>query len=152
MERSGDARVEAKLKVLIRHLVTSFPETSILSRPVGEQYHVFVIVPYEGGPEKSIQVERALLREPSLTVDEFVSRLDGLHLPTVLQECARYDLGPHSWSSSVSGRCWRRTSVMAPEVLFDSRERAQVTMPYGPHPPSALGGGGGDREVWTNSA
>ena len=74
-ERLEDTNVEAKLKVLIRHLVTSFPETSILSREIAGRYHLFIIVPYSGGPEKAIQVDRAVLREPALSEDEFASRI-----------------------------------------------------------------------------
>lgn len=103
MERAEDSNIAAKLKILIRHLVASFPETSILFREIGGRYHLFVIVPYSGGPEKVIQVDQAVLREQALTEDEFASRVDRLHLPTVLQGCARYDLGPHVWSSVGAG-------------------------------------------------
>jgi hypothetical protein len=92
MEHAGDPAVEAKLKALIRYLVTSFPQTSILSRQVGETHQVFVIVPYEGGPEKTIQVDRAMLADRHTTVDEFCILLERLHLPTLLQSCDRYDL------------------------------------------------------------
>ena len=66
MEFPGQARGDAKLKALIRHLLRTFPQTSILSRQVGDTYHVFVIVPYGGGPEKAIQVESALLVDRDL--------------------------------------------------------------------------------------
>ena len=92
MEHARDIAGDAKLKALIRHLVTTFPQTSILSRQVGETYHVFVIVPYEGGPEKTIQVDRALLTDRQTTVDEFCMLLESLHLPTLLQSSERYDL------------------------------------------------------------
>ena len=99
MERAEDPTIAAKLKVLIRYLVTSFPDTSILFREIEGRYHLFVVMPYSGGPEKVIQVDQAVLREPAITEDEFASRVDRLHLPTILQGCARYDLGPDSWSS-----------------------------------------------------
>ena len=92
MEPARDSAVDAKFKALIRHLVTSFPQTSILSRQVGETYHVFVIVPYEGGPEKTIQVDRAMLADRHTTVDEFCILLESLHLPTHFQSSERYDL------------------------------------------------------------
>lgn len=60
-------------------------------------------MPYSGGPEKVIQVNQAVLKEQNLTEDEFASRVDRLHLPTILQGCARYDLGPHSWSLNCAG-------------------------------------------------
>ena len=44
-----DDATEVALKALIRHLVLSFPDTAILSRQVGDRYHVFVIVPYADG-------------------------------------------------------------------------------------------------------
>ncbi len=103
VERAEDTHVATKLKVLVRHLVASFPETSILFREIGGRYHLFVIVPYSGGPEKVIQVDQAVLGDLALTEDEFASRVGRLHLPTILQGCARYDLGPHSWSSVGSG-------------------------------------------------
>ena len=97
MEFPEEASVEAKLKALIRHLVRTFPQTSILSRQVGDTYHVFVIVPYAGGPEKAIQVERALLVEREPSVDEFGALLDRLNLSTVLQGSDRYELSHTSW-------------------------------------------------------
>lgn len=96
MERAADDHVAAKLKVLIRHLVANFPQTSILFREIGGRYYLFVIVPYSGRPEKVIQVDQAVLREHEVTEDEFAWRVNRLHLPTILQGCARYDFGPHS--------------------------------------------------------
>jgi hypothetical protein len=58
-----DGGIELALKTLIRQLILSFPESAILSRQVGYRYHVFVIVPYAGGPENTLQVERAWLVE-----------------------------------------------------------------------------------------
>ena len=49
MEDSPGRETEAALKALIRHLVLSFPKAAILSRQVGDRYHVFVMVPYAGG-------------------------------------------------------------------------------------------------------
>lgn len=103
MEHVEDTNVAGKLKLLAQHLVASFPQASILFREMGVRYHLFVIVPYTGGPEKTIQVDRAVLANSVLTTDEFASRVDRLHLPTVLQGCARYDLGPDVWSSVGAG-------------------------------------------------
>ena len=97
MEIPEEASVEAKLKALIRHLVRTFPQTSILSRQVGDTYHVFVIVPYAGGTEKAIQVERALLVEREPSVDELGALLERLNLSTVLQGSDRYELSHTSW-------------------------------------------------------
>ena len=47
-----DTGMESALKALIRHLVLSFPESAILSRQVGDRYHVFIMVPYGTGPGK----------------------------------------------------------------------------------------------------
>jgi hypothetical protein len=68
------------------------PQTSILSRQVGDTYHVFVIVPYGGGPEKAIQVESALLVEQDSSVEEFGSLRDSLNLSALIQGRERYDL------------------------------------------------------------
>jgi hypothetical protein len=92
MDFPDEARADAKLKVLIRHLVLSFPHATILSRQVEDRYHVFVIAPYEGGPDKAVQVERAVLVERHTTVDEFRVLLESLHLPTLLQSCERFDI------------------------------------------------------------
>ena len=92
MPRGEEWRAEAKLKILIRHLVVSFPQASILSRQVGDRYHVFVMVPYDGGPEKLIQVERSMLADRQTTMQEFRVLLENLHLPTLLQSCERYDI------------------------------------------------------------
>ena len=46
MEYPGEVRGDAKLNVLIRHLVALFPQAAILSRQIGDTYHLFVIVPY----------------------------------------------------------------------------------------------------------
>ena len=97
MELHGQARGDAKLAVLIRHLVRTFPQTSILSRQVGDTYHVFVIVPYGGGPEKAIQVESALLVEREPSVDELGALLERLNLSMVLQRYDRYALSHTSW-------------------------------------------------------
>ena len=69
MEHSPDRETEPALKAVIRHLVLSFPNAAILSREVGDRYHVFVIVPYGGGPEKTLQVERAWLVESTRSIE-----------------------------------------------------------------------------------
>lgn len=97
MEHSSETSVDEKLRSLIWYLVTAFPQAAILSRQVEERYHVFIIVPYGGGPEKAIQVERALLLDQDLSVDELGLLLDTLNLPTLLQGCERYDLNEASW-------------------------------------------------------
>jgi hypothetical protein len=56
MANPCDRRGDAKLQTLIHHLVKSFPQTSILSRQVGNSYHVCVIVPHDGAPEKTIKI------------------------------------------------------------------------------------------------
>ena len=103
MEHVEDTNVAGKIKVLAQHLVASFPQASILFREIGVRCHLFVIVSYAGGPEKTIQVDRAVLDNSVLTTDEFASRVGRLHLPTVLKGCARYDLGPDVWSSVGAG-------------------------------------------------
>ena len=143
LERLEDTNVEAKLKVLIRHLVTSFPETSILSREIAGRYHLFIIVPYSGGPEKAIQVDRAVLREPALSEDEFALRLDRLYLPAILQGCVRYDLGP--WPSEVSGGTSRQSCSQKPQhhvLLPNNCSDARGPIPYGPYAPAAFASAG----------
>ena len=44
--------VDARLTVLIRDLVLSFPQSAILSPSVGDHYHMFVICPIAGVSEK----------------------------------------------------------------------------------------------------
>ena len=97
MEYPGEVRGDAKLNVLIRHLVALFPQAAILSRQIGDTYHLFVIVPYGGGPEKAIQIERALLIERDPSVDEFGALLERLNLSMVLQRYDRYELSHTSW-------------------------------------------------------
>jgi hypothetical protein len=91
MHPTGEARADATLKVLIRHLVLSFPQAAILSRSAGGRYYVCVIVPYDGGVEKAIQIERAWLAERA-TLEEFQQVLEHLNLPAILQTCERYEL------------------------------------------------------------
>jgi hypothetical protein len=86
-----DSGTEAALKRLIRHLVLSFPETSVLSRQVGDRYHVFVIVPYDG-TEKTIQVERAWLVESARSIQASEGFLEQLNLPVVFETHERYEL------------------------------------------------------------
>jgi hypothetical protein len=85
---------DIKLKVLVRHLVLVFPKASIYWREIEGRYCTFVIVPFAGGSEKAIQVDLAVLRDPAVTEKELNSALDRVHLPAILQTCARYDLGP----------------------------------------------------------
>ena len=87
---------DSKLKVLVRHLVMVFPKASVYWREVEGRYCTFVIVPFAGGSEKAIQVDLAILRDPAVTEEELDSALNGLHLPSILETCARYDLGPLS--------------------------------------------------------
>lgn len=87
-----ETEAEAKLKVLIRHLVLSFPQASILSWQVGRGDHVFLIVPYDGSLEKTIQVETAVFQDQNFGVQEFASLLCRLDLCTALDRCDRYDL------------------------------------------------------------
>jgi hypothetical protein len=92
VQQFNEAGAEVKLKVLIRYLVLSFPEAGVLSRQVEERYHVFVIVPYGGGPEKTIQVERAVLTESARSIKDFECCLSELNLPLWVQTHERYEL------------------------------------------------------------
>ena len=87
-----DDATEVALKALIRHLVLSFPDTAILSRQVGDRYHVFVIVPYAGGPEKTIQAERAWLDQCARSIETCERLLDGLDLPRLFLTRDRVEL------------------------------------------------------------
>lgn len=106
VEMSGDA----KLKALIRHLVTTFPHAAILSRRMEETYDLFTIVPYDGAPEKLIQVEKALLVERNPSVHDFACLLDSLNLTTLLEGRDRYDLNHASWTHPVSERARYQSS------------------------------------------
>ena len=86
---------EDKLTVLIRYLVHSFPLASILSRQVDECYHVFVIVPFDGSHEKTLQVETRVFRNRTQRVEAFAAILSALNLRRVFDHCDRYDL---DWS------------------------------------------------------
>ncbi|MGC3973503.1 MAG: hypothetical protein QM771_03860 [Nitrospira sp.] len=83
---------EEKLTVFIRYLVHSFPLASILSRQVGDQYHVFVIVPFDGSQEKTLQVETTVFRNGRLRLDGFAALLSALNLRRVFDQHDRYDL------------------------------------------------------------
>ncbi len=61
-------------------------------------------MPYEGGPEKAIQVDRALLIEHELTGDELAFLLDRLDVTKRLQGCERYELSARSWSPAISAQ------------------------------------------------
>jgi hypothetical protein len=92
MAQSADRGIEVALKTLIRHLVLSFPETTILSRQVGDRYHVVVIVPYAGGPENTLQVERAWLLESARSIKASERLLESLDLPRLFQTRERVEL------------------------------------------------------------
>ncbi len=83
---------EEKLAVLIRYLVHSFPLASILSRQVGDRYHVFVIVPFDGSQEKTLQVETRVFHARRLRVEGFAALLSTLNLRRVFDRNDRYDL------------------------------------------------------------
>lgn len=115
MPTASDVRFEATLTVLIQHLVLCFPHATIFSRQVRDAYHVFVIAPYGGGPEKTVQVERAWLADHPTTMDAFRQVLKSLNLPAILQMCDRYNLrsppgrtpANDEWpSASIGGTVW----------------------------------------------
>ncbi|MCE3222859.1 MAG: hypothetical protein K0S58_1039 [Nitrospira sp.] len=117
MESAGEARVDATLRALIRHLVLSFPQAAILSRSVGTRYHVCVIVPYDGSPEKTVQAEQAMDGERARSVKDVERQLSQLNLPLLLQTRERYDLSltnrqPHEpacgWHAPEDGRTANR--------------------------------------------
>lgn len=85
-------KAEEKLTVLIRYLVHSFPLASILSRQVGSRYHVFVIVPFDGSGEKTLQVEATVFLDRTLRVERFAALLSTLNLRRVFDRGDRYDL------------------------------------------------------------
>lgn len=87
-----ERNAEEKLTVLIRYLVHSFPLASILSRQVGDRYHVFVIVPFDGSQEKTLQVDTTIFRHQSLPVERFTALLSTLNLRRVFDRNDRYDL------------------------------------------------------------
>jgi hypothetical protein len=91
-EHPPETGADAGLKVLIRYLVLSFPQATIFSRSVGERYHVCVIVPYDGSPEKAVQVERALCGESARSIREFERFLSQLNLPLLFQTRERYEV------------------------------------------------------------
>lgn len=91
---------EEKLTVLIRYLVRSFPLASILSRQAGDRYHVFVIVPFDGSQEKTLQVETTVFRHRALRVEGFAALLSTLNLRRVFEQADRYDL---DWFGRYSG-------------------------------------------------
>lgn len=92
MQSPEALKAEAKRKALVRHLVLTFPHAAIMSRSVLERYHVFVIVPYDGSPEKTVQVEGAVYRESASSVKDFKQFLFQLKLPLLFQTRERYDL------------------------------------------------------------
>lgn len=87
-----DPIAEEKLTVLIRYLVHSFPLASILSRQVGERHHVFVIVPFDGSQEKTLQVETTVFHNRNQRVEGFAALLSTLNLHRVFDRGDRYDL------------------------------------------------------------
>ena len=112
MEDPAEMFVDAKLKALIRHLVMSFPYAAILSRPVEDRYHLFLIVPYGNAREKAIRVERILLVEQHPSVHDFVCLLDRLNLTTFLEEHDRYDLTHARWRHQISELGENRSSYL----------------------------------------
>ena len=92
MAHAPDPGTEVALKALIRHLVLSFPDAAILSREVGDRYHVFIIIPYVGGPERTLQVERAWLGESAGSIKACERVLEALDLPRLFQTRERYEL------------------------------------------------------------
>jgi hypothetical protein len=91
-QRLKEVSADATLKLLIQHLVLSFPQAAVFSRQVGERYNVVVIASYDGSPDKAIQVERAWLADQFASMDEFRAVLELLNLPTVLQRSEWVDL------------------------------------------------------------
>jgi hypothetical protein len=122
MDLHGQAGVDMNLNVLIRHLVLSFPQAAILSRSVGDRYHVYVIVPYDGGPEKAVQVERAMYDEAARSIKDLEECLSQLNLPTLFRTRARYEMKlaspprrEHaSGDPAVDGRVIRERSSTSP--------------------------------------
>jgi len=92
MAHAPDPGTEVALKALTRHLVLSFPDAAILSREVGDRYHVFIIIPYVGGPERTLQVERAWLGESAGSIKACEQVLEALDLPRLFQTRERYEL------------------------------------------------------------
>ena len=92
MEDSPGRETGAALKALIRHLVLSFPKAAILSRQVGDRYHVFVMVPYAGGPENTLQVDRAWLVDSARSIKASERVLQALDLPRLFQTRERVEL------------------------------------------------------------
>ena len=127
MHSSEATRTETKLKVLIRHLVLTFPHAGILSRQVGHTYHVFVIAPYAGGADKTLQVDRALLAESAGSIKDFEGVLAQLNLPLRFQRCERYE-----WRSMSTRRSHQTDECPAnggwPSVPIGG------TVGHGPHP------------------
>ena len=87
-----DRSAEDKLTVLIGYLVRSFPLASILSRQVGDRYHVFVIAPFDGSREKTLQVETTIFHDQRLRLEEFAALLSLCNLRRKFDQGDRYDL------------------------------------------------------------
>ncbi len=139
----NETRRDRKLQALIRHLVLSFPQAAILSRSVGERYHVCIIVPYDGSPEKALQVERALCRESARSIQEFEQFLFHLNLPLIFQTHERYDVrlaSPHGPehadepSASPANGEWPTASIGGTV----GHGPHPLSGPFLPTPPSAL--------------
>ena len=133
------ARTEAKLKVLIRHLVLTFPHAGILSRQVGHAYHVCIIAPYDGSPEKTIQVERALLAESARSIKEFECFLAQLNLPGLFQTCERYELRSvstprsHETVECLTHKGWSVAPIIG-TVCHGPRPLSNSSLPTPPDP------------------
>ncbi|MCW5797896.1 MAG: hypothetical protein LZF60_230004 [Nitrospira sp.] len=113
---------EEKLTVLIRYLVHSFPLASILSRQVGERYHVFVIVPFDGSQEKTLQVETAVFHDRNQRVEGFAALLATRHLCRVFERVDRYDLDwvgrhPEAWPMPAFSGASLPTASRVPAAL-----------------------------------
>lgn len=90
---------EEKLTLLIWYLVRSFPLASILSRQVGDRYHVFIIVPFDGSQEKTVQVETNIFQDQELPVERFAELLSTVNLRRMFDRGNRYDF---EWRSRQS--------------------------------------------------
>ncbi len=104
MEHETARRVNANVKAVIWHLVMRFPHAAIVSRQVEGKDHLFTIMPYDGTPDKEIQIAQALLADRDLSVPDFATLLNRLDLPTVLHESDRYHLTCDNWTQAMPAR------------------------------------------------
>lgn len=87
-----DQSAEDKFTILVGYLVRSFPLASILSRQVGDRYHMFVIAPFDGSREKTLQVETTIFHDQRLRVEEFAVLLSMRNLRREFDRGDRYAL------------------------------------------------------------